>query len=294
MRAVVTTPDQPGRLVIVDAPAPPPAPGHAVIRVIASSINRGETRLIPARPNGWAPGQDVAGVVEAPAPDGGPPRGTRVVGLADGGAWSEYVAVPIERIAPLPEAVSFEAAACLPVAGLTALRALRALGDVVGRRLLVTGATGGAGNVAAQLAVAAGALTTGLARRSFALTGVRAVTALLEDERYERVIESAGGDAFTIAVAHLAPHGKLVFFAGAPPVPFGLASFNGTPATVEALFVYRAPGRFDDDLATLAAFVADGRLAPRIDRTVPVADVNAALDALNAHGIDGKIVLVAA
>jgi D-arabinose 1-dehydrogenase-like Zn-dependent alcohol dehydrogenase len=64
------------------------------------------------------------------------------------------------------------------------------------------------------------------------------------------------------------------------------------PATLEALFVYGALGRFDDDLATLADFVAGGRLAPHIDRVVQIADVNDGLAALEAGGIDGKIVLV--
>ncbi len=286
MRAVVTTPDAPGRLIVVDAPAPAASPGMAVVRVRASSINRGETRLVPTRPNGWAPGQDLAGIVETPAPDGGPARGARVVGLADGGAWSELVAVPVERLALLPETVTFEQAACLGVAGLTPLRALRALGDVVGRELLVTGVSGGTGNVAAQLAIAAGATVTGLARGAFALEGVRVVTAL-DDRLYDRVIDTVGGDALNAAMAHLRPHAKVAFFSGPAPVTFARG-----PVTVEAIYVYQSPGRFDEDLRDLAGLVARGRLTPLIDRAVPIDAVNDALAALNAGGIRGKIVLV--
>jgi len=286
MRAVVTTPDAPGRLIVVEAPAPAASPGMAVVRVRASSINRGETRLVPMRPNGWAPGQDLGGIVEVPAPDGGPARGTRVVGLADGGAWSELVAVPVERLAPLPENVTFEQAACLGVAGLTPLRALRALGDVVGRELLVTGVAGGTGNIAAQLALAAGATVTGLARSAFALAGVRVVTAL-DDRLYDRVIDTVGGDALNAAMAHVRPHAKVTFFSGPAPVTFARG-----PVTVEAIYVYQSPGRFDEDLADLAALVASGRLKPLIDRAVPVDAVNDALAALGAGGIRGKIVLV--
>jgi NADPH:quinone reductase-like Zn-dependent oxidoreductase len=94
------------------------------------------------------------------------------------------------------------------------------------------------------------------------------------------------------ALGHLTPHAKAVTFAGGTPFPIGLATFAGVPATLEALFVYGAPGRFDDDLATLVRFVADGQLAPHIDRAVPIADVNAGLGALEAGGIDGKIVLL--
>ena len=247
---------------------------------------------MPARPNGWAPGQDIAGIVEHPALDGGPARGTRVVGLADGGGWSELVAVPVERLAPLPEAVSDAVAATLPVAGLTALRALRALGDVIGRHILVTGVRGASGNVAAQLALAAGAVVTGLARSAFAFDGVRIVASLGDADRFNGVIDAVGGEVLAGALGHLTPHAKAVTFAGGTPFPIGLATFAGVPATLEALFVYGAPGRFDDDLATLVRFVADGQLAPHIDRAVPIADVNAGLGALEAGGIDGKIVLL--
>jgi NADPH:quinone reductase-like Zn-dependent oxidoreductase len=289
MRAVVTTPDAPGRLIVTDAPVPAPGPGMALVRVAASTINRGETRLVPLRPNGWAPGQDVAGIVESPATDGGPAAGARVLGLADGGAWSEFVLVPVERLAPLPDGVTFAQGACLGVAGLT-LRALRALGDVVGRELLVTGVAGGSGNIAAQLAVNAGAVVTGLARAPFALEGVRVVQTL-DDRRYDRVIDTVGGTVLGETLGRLRPHAKVVFFSGAGPTAFSLDAFARTPATLEALFVYMSPGRFDEDLATLAAFVAAGRLKPLIERTVPADRANDALDALNAGGVRGKIVL---
>jgi NADPH:quinone reductase len=261
------------------------------VRVRATSINRGETRLIPARPNGWAPGQDVAGVIEAPAPEGGLPAGTRVVGLADGGTWSELVAVPVERLAALPENVDFVQAACLPVAGLTALRAVRSLGDVIGRDVLVTGAAGGVGHIAVQLARAAGAFVTGLARRGLPIEDVRAVTGLDDTMRFDRVIDGVGGDVLTAALGHLRPHAKVVFYGGGAPASLGLGTMRGTPATIEALFVYLAPGRFDEDLATLVRFVSTGRLAPHVDRVVPIDRVNDALAALQAGGIAGKIVL---
>jgi NADPH2:quinone reductase len=192
VKAVVTAPDRPGHLVSVEADPPGSAPGIAVVRVAAASINRGELRLIAARPNGWAPGQDIAGVVETAAPDGGPPAGTRVVGLADGGGWSELVPVPVERLAPLPDGVSFVSAAALPVAGLTALRSLRAVGDILGRELLVTGVSGGTGHFAARLALLGGARVTGLARRQVSIDGVRVVPTLGADERFDRVIDAVG------------------------------------------------------------------------------------------------------
>ena len=292
MQTVLTTPDAPGKLIFGEAPIPAAGPGLAVVRVLASSINRGETRLVPSRPNGWMPGQDVAGTIEVAATDGGPAKGTRVVGLVDNGSWSEYVAVPLDRLAVLPDNVDFAAAAALPVAGLTALRALRALGDVFGRRLLVTGVTGGSGNVAAQLAVAAGANVFGLVRHDFALDGVTIVRSLDGPQRYDRAIDTVAGDVLTAVLGKLTPHAKVVFFSGGPPAQLSLGAFAGVPATVEALYVYSAPGRFDEDLATLAQAVSTGKLRPLIDRRVPMAQVNEALAALNAGGIIGKVVLV--
>jgi NADPH:quinone reductase-like Zn-dependent oxidoreductase len=152
--------------------------------------------------------------------------------------------------------------------------------------MLVTGVSGGTGNVAAQLGVAGGASVTGLARGAFALAGVRVVNAL-DEQLYDRVVDTVGGDALNAAMAHLRPHAKVTFFSGPAPVTFGRG-----PVTVEAIYVYASPGRFDEDLATLAALVANGKLTPLIDRTLPADQANDALEALNAGGIRGKIVLV--
>src|SRR5207245_2791439 len=94
----------------------------------------------------------------------GPPVGSRVVGMVDQAGWAEQVAVPASRIAVLPDSVSFAAAATLPVAGLTALRALRLGGMLLGRRVLVTGASGGVGHLAVQMAARSGAQVTAVIR----------------------------------------------------------------------------------------------------------------------------------
>ena len=159
MRGFITDPEAPGGLRLDDElPEPEPSADEIVVDVRAFAVNRGELRLIPARPDGWRPGQDVAGHVRR-AMDG-PAAGARVVAIAQGGGWSERVAVPAAHCAPLPDDVSFEQAASLPIAGLTALRALRQGGFLLGREVLVTGATGGVGQFAVQLARAAGARVT--------------------------------------------------------------------------------------------------------------------------------------
>src|SRR5260221_9679714 len=139
--------------------------GQSIVEVRAISISRGELRLLAMRPEGWRPGQDIAGVVSHAAADGsGPPVGTRVVAMVDQAGWGERVAVPSSRLGVLPDGVSFAQAASLPVAGLTALRTLRLGGFLLGRNVLVTGATGGVGHFAVQLAARAGAHVVGISR----------------------------------------------------------------------------------------------------------------------------------
>src|SRR5579884_81744 len=127
MRGFITDPASPGGLRLVnDLPEPEPAPDQFLLEVRAYSINSGEARLITQRPQGWRPGQDVAGIVRQAAANGsGPPEGTRVAARVDWEGWAERVAVPGRSAAVLDDRVSFEQAATLPIAGLTALRALR-------------------------------------------------------------------------------------------------------------------------------------------------------------------------
>src|SRR3954468_2398472 len=135
----ITDPGAPGGLDRRELPDPEPGPHDVLVAVRAYAVNRGELSLLEQRPDGWLPGQDVAGVIARAAADGsGPPEGTRVVGAAAGGGWGEPGAGarsepgpnPSHRVAPLPDAVEFADAAALPVAGLTALRALREAGPL--------------------------------------------------------------------------------------------------------------------------------------------------------------------
>ena len=144
VRALVAAPDQPGGVDLVDVVGPEPAPDQAVVVVAAVSLNRGEVRRLPGAPAGWRPGWDLAGTVVAAAADGsGPAVGRRVVGLLREGAWAEQVAVPTRTLATIPDGLSFSGASTLPVAGLTAYRTLQQADVIEGRRVLVTGASGG-------------------------------------------------------------------------------------------------------------------------------------------------------
>src|SRR5207249_8230889 len=102
MLAIVNTPGGPEPIAIREVAEPELRPNEALVAVHAFSLNRGELRLFQVRPEGWRPGQDIAGVVVRAAADGsGPAVGTRVVALCDQAGWAEHAAVPSHRMAPL-------------------------------------------------------------------------------------------------------------------------------------------------------------------------------------------------
>ena len=161
MLAIVNTPGGTAPVELREVPEPQPAPNEALVEVRAFSLNRGELRLFQIRPEGWRPGQDISGVVVQAAADGsGPAAGARVVALTDNAGWAQRAAVPAHRMAVLPDNVRFEDAAALPVAGLTALRTLRHGAPLLGKRVLITGAAGGVGHLATQIAARSGARVT--------------------------------------------------------------------------------------------------------------------------------------
>src|SRR5262245_925132 len=158
MRAIVHDPGAPQGLRLTEVPVPRPGPGQVVVSVEAWSLHFADIAFRDERGvHGASPGFDAAGVVVAGAADGSGPRpGTRVVTFDWSGGWAERRAVDTGELAVVPHHVDLGAAAAIPVAGVTARRALRLLGPLDGRRILVTGAAGGVGGYAVQLAARGG------------------------------------------------------------------------------------------------------------------------------------------
>jgi NADPH:quinone reductase len=305
VRGLITDSAAPGGLrLAADLPEPQPGPGECVVAVRAFSINYGETALIQERPDGWRPGQDVAGVVISRAADGsGPPAGTRVAAYLDWEGWAERVPAPARAVAALDDRVSFEEAATLPVAGLTALRALREGGAILGRSVLVTGATGGVGHLAVQLAVAAGATVTALvtssAREAEARElGARHVVTTLDDPGlgpFHLVLDGVGGPLLARAVHHMAPGAVLVAYgrAGGPASQISIGDFYRQAWNARIVgFISPVPEETKgEDLAILAGLTADGRLSPRIGLTLGWEKTAEAFAALSRREVRGKAVL---
>jgi NADPH2:quinone reductase len=229
----------------------------------------------------------------------GPPVGTRVVGFDGAGGWAQRRAVPTENLAVLPDSVDFGQAAALPVAGVTALQALRRLGPVVGRRVLVTGASGGVGRFAVQLAARAGAhviAAVGSAARGAGLTdlGAAEVVVGLADitEPVFGVLDNVGGQLLAEAFSLVADGGSAQ--------SIGMASNQPTTIDFEAErqlgvrkrlepFTVRTP--FGPDLAYLVELLAAGEIDPQVGLRASWEDVAEAAEALLGRRVAGKAVL---
>jgi len=299
MRAIVNTRAGP---VIGEAPEPAPRDNEGLVAVHAFSLNRGELRLFQVRPEGWRPGQDIAGVVVRQAADGsGPATGTRVVALCDWEGWAERAAVPSHRMAPLADTVSFAAAAALPVAGLTALRTLRHGAPLLGKRVLVTGAAGGVGNLAVQLAARSGARVTavaGSAERARVLDGLGAAEIVTDiaaaTGRFGLILEAVGGASLKAAIGLIEAKGTIVVYGNSSgeDTPLNFRDFaEHQNARIQGFhyFTSEPEERFAPDLALLAGLVADGSLRPLIVEH-DWSELAAAGERLRARRIAGKAV----
>ncbi|WP_042387879.1 zinc-binding dehydrogenase [Streptacidiphilus melanogenes] len=285
-----------------DVPQPDPRADEVLVKVDAYSVNRGETFVLESPPPGWRPGKDVAGLVVQAAADGsGPAVGRRVVAHPPASGWAEYVAVPTASVAELPDRVSTVQAAALPLAGLTALRLLRVAGSLAGRRVLLTGASGGVGHYVTELAAAAGAELTAVSRsieRGARLAEFGAtVVGRVEDAAgpFELVLESTGGANLATALARLTPRGQLIWFGQASREPATVSFFDLLSGPVSATVRHFSYADFDrpygEDLATLVRLVAQDRLHPEIGLVRDWSETAGVLTDLRERRVRGNAVL---
>ncbi len=305
MRALVAAPDAPGAIELREVDEPSPRANQAVVAVAASSLNRGECTALRSAVDGWRPGWDLAGVVAASAAGGSRPAiGERVVGWVNGGAWAERVAVRTDHLAVLPSELSFEVASTLPVAGLTAAGILAVPGSLLGKRVAITGAAGGVGRFAVQLASMAGARVTAVVGRPERASGLEELGAAevvvglpSEGEPFELIVESVGGSSLAAAVSRLAHDGVLVTYGNSSgdPSTFDPRTFyrSGSPTMLGYFVTHELlRGRIGSSrLAALAALASEGRLRADVDMVVPWTDAASAIDALMERRVRGKAVL---
>jgi NADPH2:quinone reductase len=308
MRAVVTDPAAVSRLRIGATPQPEPAPNQALVRVEAFSLNAGEVRTALAATERYVPGWDFAGVVEEPAADGSTPaKGTRVYGFVPQGAWAEYVVASAVGMAPIPDEAGYAQAAAVPVAAVTALAGLEMAGTLLCRRVLVTGAAGGVGRFACQLANLAGAKVFAVSRRSALPEQLRAdgvaatvfptVAEAKEAGVYDVILDGVGGESLSLALTALAPGGVCVTFGNGSQqqVAFHPGDFYHTPgARLLGLWLgnFMLSGTDCAPMLTrLAGLVRQERLHPPIDAVLPWTSVGEAAERLTGQHVDGKVVL---
>jgi NADPH:quinone reductase-like Zn-dependent oxidoreductase len=311
-------------LHVEEVEKPVPGPGEALIRVRAAAANaldihfmRGKPRIARLmmglrEPKLTRPGVDVAGIVEAVGEGVALKPGDAVFGICRG-AFAEYACIKADKLAPKPPALSFEEAASLPVAGLTALQGLRDKGGLrSGETVLVNGAGGGIGTFAIQIARALGAEVIAVCSRGkgnlVRSLGADQVLDYAEEDftaggrRYDMIFDVASPHGFARNRRALRPGGRIVCAGmtaggGEPSLRFMLRHFGRlawgmarSRVSREKLVVYVAKGN-SEDLATLAEWAANGTIRPVVDVRHGLEQVPQALADLAAGHATGKIVV---
>lgn len=297
MYALVVDPSAPGSVRLTEIAEPVVSGDDVLVGVRQVALNFGD--LNDARsgriPPGAVLGSDLAGIVLRSG-SSGPPPGTRVVALA-AGAFAEQAVVDVGSLAEVPATVDLAQAAALPVAGIAALRALRGSGAVLGRRVLITGASGGVGRFAVRLASIAGAhviASVGRQERSAGLTelGADEVVVGLDgiDVPVDVVLDMVGGSQLVAAWQLLAPGGNLqsIGWTSGEQAVFPPYSTIGPP---KSLTSFLNEGPVAADLVDLLGLVESGALPVEIGWRGSLERFEDAADALRSRRVNGKVVL---
>lgn len=309
MKAVIANSNVQGSLEIGEVTEPVASFNEAVISVTAFSLNRGELRRAEAMPVGTQIGWDITGIVEKAADDGsGPAKGQRVVGFSRRmQGWAERVTLPTTDFAVIPDDVSDADAATLPVAGLTALYTLERCERLLGNKVLITGASGGVGYFACQLASMMGADVVALLRRpdfeglvsglGVADVVVSADGSGVEDHgKFRAIIDGAGGPVLSALLSQLDEHGRAILYgvSAGPEATFKVRDLMVTAGgRIEGFFLFRQtdvePGA--RGLARLLRLVSDKRLKTHISVTGSWQKIGETATQLIGREFAGKAVL---
>jgi NADPH:quinone reductase-like Zn-dependent oxidoreductase len=309
---------RPGVLDLREVDEPVPEDDQVLVRVCASSVNPVEWYGVTGpyfarigagfrKPKDPRLGADLAGVIEAvggEVEDFAP--GDEVFGSGSG-AWAEYAVARATRIALKPANVSFEEAAAVPIAGLTALQALRDHGQVQpGEKVLINGASGGVGTFAVQLAKAFGAEVTAVCstrnvEQARALGADRVVDYTKEDFtnlgiRHDLMVDIAGSRSFLACRRALTPDARFVLvggkmtYRGLGPLPHiaGTIIKSRFRSQKTTFFVAKIT---TEHLSLMRELIEGGKVRPVIDRTYPLSEACDALAYLGEGHARGKVVI---
>lgn len=311
----------PDTLQFVDADTPAVGSGDVLLQVRAAALNpydwhilRGDPRIARlmsgvglTKPKARIAGVDVAGRVEAVGTEvRGIRIGDEVFGFARG-SFAEYAAADAARLAPKPAGLSFEQAAALPMAAVTALHAIRDRGHVrSGQRVLVNGAAGGVGICAVQIASALGAEVTGVcSARNAELVRTNGAAHVIDygsadfadgTTRYDVILDNVGNRTIRDLRRAATRTGLILLNGGGSPGHLIGAVGGILRAAVVNLFVpqqitFVPTTQGATDLSDVAELVGAGTLRPVIDRSYPLIDTAAGLRYLEAGHAQGKVVI---
>jgi len=305
----------PENLRLAEVDQPTPNPGEVLVKVLAASVNAADWHMLRGkplfsratlgllRPKHQTLGVDIAGQVETVGRDisGVQPGDEVYANLLDHGygGFADYVSVPVAAMASKPPSLSFEEAAAVPMAGVTALQGLGRHGALQpAQRVLINGASGGVGSFAVQLAKAAGAEVTAVTStpnlelvRSLGadhLIDYTTTDALAGGRRYDRILDTVGNRSVGELRGALAEGGK--------------AAVTGFTSVGRLLAVSLRGGKdiaqvqahvTTDDLERLSALIETGKLRPRIDRRYRFTDLPAAIAYLEQGHASAKVVVEA-
>lgn len=305
MLSYITDPAAPSGLSRRAFAPPDTQANEALIEVRAYAVSRGETSLLQMRPNGFRPGQEVAGIVVKAAADGsGPQVGAHVVGLTEGQGWSELATVPALQLGVIPSDVGFDRALTM-ISGVMAYRALCERGELRGRCVLVTGATGAVGYMGVQLALLEGADVTALVsgpHRAGLLQHIPALKVLTSlegvEDRYDMILDGVGGPVLTQCVRRLAPAGLVLTYGAltGQPTVISPGDFRPAPgARLGAYFIWQSDlATLGRDLEMLMGWCADGKLSALVGRALDWSKTAEMVDAIRSRAVVGKGVLTIA